>query len=197
MSEQEISDQTTAEKSPAEQAGPKCALLRNAEKQEGDRNCRGRGIKKGIGILLLISLGFFAGRFTGHPPLGFGPFFGPFSESRALDSAMLHKMLSRRLDHLLSEANATELQKSMVNELLLQSVDQSIPLIEKLSKNRTRLAELIGSAQLDKEEIEAVRADEVHVVDELSQVVVHLMVGVTQSLTPAQRKTLAEKLGTH
>ena len=159
---------------------------------------RGRCFGKFLGIMLVFGLGFFAGKSFACEP-GWGHHGGPeaFMSGKPMDVEQANKFADKRMQHMLSEVKASDEQKAKASAIVKASVQKGVPLAEKMRDNHLQMRKLMSAATIDKAAIEALRVEQVKLVDETSKLATQTMQDVAEVLTPEQRAKLAEKMEQH
>jgi Spy/CpxP family protein refolding chaperone len=102
--------------------------------------------------------------------------------------------LERMLKHLYVEIDATEEQKRLLEPILKDAAAELAPLREQHHAARGRAMQLFTAEQIDPAAIEALRAEHLRLADEASRRLVRALTDAAGVLTPAQRRSLAERL---
>jgi len=162
----------------------------------GNGHKRGRCVAKILGMLLVFGLGFFAGKsYSCEPGFNHGP--AAFMSGHSVDAEQMGKFAERRVQHLLSEVDASSEQKAKASTIVKAALEQGQPLAEKMRDNHQQLHKLMSAASLDKAAIENLRADQLRLADEASKLATQTLENVAEVLTPEQRAKLAEKMDHH
>lgn len=199
MSEQEnteIKDNVVDGKSNNEARG-RCGHHHHHRDCGNGHHCRGgRGIGKFIAMLVIFGLGFFAGHAYSCEHGGRG---GPaaFMSGMPFDAERVGKFADKRLLEALDDVKANDEQKAKASEIIKASLSQGVPLAEKIRDNHQQFAKLMSAATLDKTAIEALRAEQMNLVDEASKLATQTAQDVAELLTPEQRSKFAERAGKH
>lgn len=167
---------------------------------EGHHRC-GRGTRcfgKVLAVLLVFGLGFFAGKTYACEP-GWGHHGGPeaFMSGKPIDKEHMTQFADKRLQHMLDEVKASDTQKKQAATIVRASLEKGVPLAEKLRDNHLQLHKLMSAPTLDKDAIEALRAEQIKLADEASKQMTQTMLAVAEVLTPEQRAKLAERMENH
>lgn len=159
------------------------------------RGHRGRCFGKLLGVMLVFGLGFFAGKSYACEP-GWGHHGGPgaFMSGKTMNVEQMSKFADRRTRHMLDEVKASDAQKAKASALVSASVERGAPLAGKLRDNHVQMRKLMSAAMIDKAAIEALRAEQIRLMDEASKLMTQTMQDVAEVLTPEQRAKLADKL---
>jgi Spy/CpxP family protein refolding chaperone len=156
---------------------------------------RGRCFGKVLGIMLVFGLGFFAGKSYACEP-GWGHHGGPgaFMSGKPMDAEHMNKFAEKGVKHLLDDVDANDEQKAKASALVKASVEKGAPLAENLRNNHEQMRKLMSAATLDKVAIEALRVEQIKLMDETSKLATQTLQDVAEVLTPEQRTKLAEKM---
>jgi len=114
-----------------------------------------------------------------------------------LDPAMMEQRIDRMLKHMYVEIDATEAQKQKLEPIVRQAAGELSPLRAKVQDARRRGVELLSADTIDRGAIERLRAEQIGAADAASRRFTQALADVAEVLTPAQRKTLAARLGRH
>lgn len=129
------------------------------------------GVAAGVGLKA-----FAYGRRHGHGPI---------------DPADLEKHLDRMLKHFYVEIDATEAQKRALEPIVKQAAKDLLPLREHLHAGRREAIELLSQDRVDPAALEALRAKQIGLADQVSRRLTRAIAEAADVLTPAQRKELA------
>jgi periplasmic protein CpxP/Spy len=99
--------------------------------------------------------------------------------------------LERMLKHLYVEIDATEAQKQKLGPIVKDAVRDLQPLHEKVHAARKRGVELLSAPSVDRNALEALRAEQIQSADAASKRLASALADVADVLTPEQRKSLA------
>ncbi len=184
---------TTTQDTNTENKDRCCGSNRHEHRCHGGH--RGRCFGKFLGIMLVFGLGFFAGKSFACEP-GWGHHGGPeaFMSGKPVDVEQANKFADKRMQHMLKEVKASDEQKAKASAIVKASVEKGAPLAEKMRDNHVQMRKLMSAATIDKAAIEALRAEQVKLVDEASKLATQTMQDVAEVLTPEQRAKLAEKM---
>ncbi len=111
------------------------------------------------------------------------------------DPAMMEGHLERMLKHLYVEIDASDAQKQQLDPIVKGAARDLVPLRARLQDVRRQAVQILSQDSVDRGALEALRADQVRVMDELSKRCVQALADVADVLTPEQKKQLAERLG--
>jgi len=129
------------------------------------------GIAAAVGFQALAQ-----GRRHGHGPI---------------DPAELDKHLERMLKHLYVEIDATEAQKQQLEPIVKQAAKDLLPMRERVHAARREAIELLAQERIDPAALEALRAQQIGLADQVSRRLTRAIAEAAEVLTPAQRKELA------
>jgi Spy/CpxP family protein refolding chaperone len=101
--------------------------------------------------------------------------------------------LERMLKHLYVEIDATEAQKQKLGPIVQEAVRDLGPLREKSRDARRRGIELLSSPAVDRNALEAVRAEQMQAHDASSRRFTKALADAAEVLTPEQRKKVAAR----
>lgn len=189
-----MSEQTTTTQDSNKETQDRCC---GSERHE--HRChsghRGRCFGKVLGVMLVFSLGFFAGKSYACEP-GFGHHGGPGAHmsGKPMDVEQMNKFAERGVKHMLDDVKANDAQKAQATAIVKASVEKGAPLAEKLRGNHEQMRKLMSAATIDKAAIEALRAEQIKLADEASKLATQTMQDIAEVLTPEQRAKLAEKM---
>ena len=162
------------------------------------RHCHGpRRIGRFFGLLVILGIGFMAGKSFGfeHGWCHEGP--PGFVSGRPIDAEQMSKMAEKRIDHMLAEVDASKEQKSKAEEIVKKSVLNGAALADTLRDNHQKMLALLSAKEIDKVALETLRANQSKTMDELSKQATQTMIDVAEVLSPEQRSKLSEKLAKH
>ena len=94
----------------------------------------------------------------------------------------------------LHRLDATDEQEDRVLDIVDAAIGQASPLIEKHRANRETLRGLLTATTIDRAALEALRAEEIAMVDTLSRTLAGALADSAEVLTAEQRSELAEQL---
>ena len=114
-----------------------------------------------------------------------------------IDPADLDKHLDRMLKHLYVEIDATEEQKTKLDPIVKQAAKDLLPMREQLRAGRGDAIDLLTQERIDPAAIEALRARQIQLVDDVSRRLTRAIAEASEVLTPAQRKELAAHFARH
>jgi Spy/CpxP family protein refolding chaperone len=96
--------------------------------------------------------------------------------------------------HLYTEAGATAEQKAQIDPILKQAGTDLAALHMQLHDSHASLLQALTQDQVDRTALENARAEHMRIADQVSQRMAKLAADVADVLTPAQRKTLAQRI---
>jgi protein CpxP len=114
-----------------------------------------------------------------------------------MDPAAMDERLDRMLQHMYVEIDATEAQKQKLDPIVKQAAGDMRTLRAKVRDARRRGVELLSADTIDRGAIERLRVEQIGAADAASRRFTQALADVAEVLTPAQRKTLAARLGRH
>ncbi len=183
---------TTPPNQPDQNGG--CCHNRN----RSDRHCHGRHrIGRFIGLLVVLGIGFMAGKSFGSEHGWCHEGAPGFASSKPIDPEQMSKMAEKRLDHLLSEVDASKEQKAKAAEIVKKSVATGAPIAEQIRSNHQKMMALLSSKEIDKTAIEQLRVDQLKTIEEASKHMTQTMLAIAEVLTPEQRAKFSEKMAKH
>lgn len=119
------------------------------------------------------------------------------SDKLIMDKEHIERFADKRLQHMLDEVKASDAQKKQASSIVKATLEQGTPLAEKLRDNHLQMRKLMSAAALDKDAIEALRAEQIKLADEASKQMTQTMLAVANVLTPEQRAKLARRMEQH
>jgi len=126
---------------------------------------------------------------------------GPWRWHRAgfmgapLDPARVDEHLDRLLKHLYVEIDATDAQRQPLAPIVKSAARDLLPVRAKMHEARRQAVELLSREHVDRAALEALRADQLRLVEQASMRLTQTLADVADILTPEQRKQLAERIG--
>jgi len=111
-----------------------------------------------------------------------------------LDPAAVDEHLDRMLKHLYVEIDATDEQKQKLEPIVKQAAKDLLPLRDKARAARKQAVELLTADTIDRNAIEALRAEHLQLAEQASKRLTQALSDVAEVLTPAQRKQIAERI---
>jgi Spy/CpxP family protein refolding chaperone len=162
-----------------------------------DHHCHGRRghcVARVVGMLAVFGIGFFSGQVMAcEHGMGHG---GPqaFMSGGKMDTERMGKFAGKRLERMLDDVKASDAQKEKASAIVKASLEHGAPLAKQMRDNHIQMRKLMSAATLDKAAIEAMRAEQIKLADEVSKRMTSTMLAVADVLTPEQRAQLAEKM---
>lgn len=114
-----------------------------------------------------------------------------------IDPTKMEQNVERMLKHLYVEIDASEAQKQKLDPIVKQAANDLMPLRAKVQEARRRGVELLSADTIDRGAIERLRAEQIGAADAASKRLTQALGDVAEVLTPAQRKTVAARVGRH
>jgi protein CpxP len=102
--------------------------------------------------------------------------------------------VDQMLKHLYVEIDATDAQKAQITPLVKQAMNDLLPLHDQLQAAHTQAIEGLTMSPVDRPALEAARVAHLQLADQASKRLVQLIADVSDTLTPAQRNSLAAHL---
>ena len=99
-----------------------------------------------------------------------------------------------RLDQMLTEAGASDEQKSKLKAIVTTTIDEVRPDREARKAMRDEIIKLIEAPTIDRNAIEALRAKQMAQFEERSKAIAKAVADAAEVLTPDQRKKLVEEM---
>jgi Spy/CpxP family protein refolding chaperone len=163
-----------------------------------DRHCYGKHrAGRFIGLLVILSIGFMAGKSFASEHGWCHEGAPGFASGKPINPEQMSKMAEKRLDHLLSEVDASKEQKAKASEIVKKSVSTGAPIAEQLRSNHQKIMSLLSAKEIDKAAVEQLRLDQLKTMDEASRQMSQTMLAIAEILTPEQRAKLSEKMAKH
>ena len=123
------------------------------------------------------------------------------SDSQAMsltaNPAALADHLAMFSQHLYTETGATAEQKAQLDPILRQASTDLAALHGQLQSSHGKALQALTQDSVDRDALEAARAEHVRVFDLASQRMTKLAADIADVLTPAQRKALADHIAQH
>lgn len=125
-----------------------------------------------------------------------GPFCGGFhgSHAAARSPAEVEERLSRKIEHLLDAVDASEAQRKQADALVAALAPELFGLMNEGRSLRGELKTALLAEKLDNTRIDALRTRLSELAERLLDTSMDGVVKVSELLTPAQRKQVADKL---
>jgi len=162
------------------------------------RRRRGRGAL----YALLIALGvgttaFFAGQAFSQPgfgPFGHGGWHGRGFMMGQMDPAQIEDRADRMVRHLAIEVDANNEQQERLRAVVKAAVRDLVPMREKAHAARQRAHDLLLAPTIDRAAIEALRAEQIALVDTASKRVAQALGDAASILSAEQRHKIEDRL---
>lgn len=104
-----------------------------------------------------------------------------------------HRARARaRLQHMLSQVNATPEQRAKIEAIMNKAFDQIAPLHKKMEEGHSELHRLLGQSTIDRNALERIRAARISDLDQASKIMVKALADSAEVLKPEQRAKLAQ-----
>jgi protein CpxP len=107
---------------------------------------------------------------------------------------LMRGFIEYRLDQILTDAGASDDQKSKVKAIVTTTIDVVRPDREARKTMRDEIIKLIEAPTIDRNAIEALRAKQMAQFEERSKAIAKAVADAAEILTPDQRKKLAEEI---
>jgi len=117
--------------------------------------------------------------------------------SLTANPAALADHLAMFSQHLYTETGATAEQKAQLDPILRQASTDLAALHAQLQDSHGKALQALTQDRVDRDALEAARAEHVRVFDLASQRMAKLAADIADVLTPAQRKALADHIAQH
>ena len=112
----------------------------------------------------------------------------------SMDPAQMDQRLDRMLKHLYVEIDATDAQKARLDPIVKQAMGDLMPLRQSMHEARQKAMALLTGDRVDREAIEALRAEQMQLADQASKRITQALADVAEVLTPEQKKEIAERM---
>lgn len=112
-----------------------------------------------------------------------------------LDPTRVDEHLDRMLKHLYVEIDATDAQKQQLAPIVKSAARDLLPVRAKIHDARRQALELLSRDTVDRAALEALRADQLRLIEQASMRLTQAIADTADVLTPAQRKQMAERIG--
>ena len=140
----------------------------------------------------------FAGLGAAIAALGAGLVSRAHAHTRGpMDPARMEEHLDRMLKHLYVEIDATEAQKSRIGPIVKQAAKDLMPAREQMRETRAQAIALLTADKIDRAGLERLRAEKLQAADAASRRITGALSDVAETLSPEQRKHLAELASRH
>ena len=148
-----------------------------------------------VAVLIGAGAGGAASTAMGHGGFGhhFGHFGGPHGDGGPMDPAEAQEHAERMVGHLAWAVDATAEQKQKLMAIAKAMTNDLMPLHEKIHAAHERVVALLRQPKTDRAALEALRAEQIALIDDVSK---HLSQGLADAadvLTPEQRTKLAQE----
>jgi protein CpxP len=111
--------------------------------------------------------------------------------------AMSEEHIAKHVDEALADVNATDDQKAQVTAIVQAAARDVHALADQHRAAHKQLHDILSAQVIDRERLEAVRADQLRLADEASKRLVQGIADAAEVLTPEQRATLAAEMERH
>jgi periplasmic protein CpxP/Spy len=123
---------------------------------------------------------------------------GAYARAQGMGEPQGAAEVSAHVDHVLKhfyvEIDATDAQKAKIDPLVKQAVSDLLPLHAQLRAARAQTLQVLTQTTIDRDSLEAARAQHLALAEQGSKRLVQLIADVGDVLTPGQRKALADHL---
>ena len=164
------------------------------------RRRRGRGALFALLIALGVGTAFFAGQAFSQPgfgPFGHGGWHGRGFMMGQMDPAQVEDRADRMVRHLAIEVDATTEQQERLRAVVKSAVRDLVPMREKAHAARQRAHDLLLAPTIDRAAIEALRAEQIALVDTASKRVTQALGDAASILSAEQRHKIEDRLRPH
>lgn len=155
--------------------------------------CRsGRNLRIGVAAVALVALGAVTAtalQATAHGPRGW------HERHSALGVDDVRERAVHRAEWLLDAVDATPGQREQVNAIIGELVGELHPYAAQHRESRRAFVAELARPTPDPEALEALRASEIEVLDEVSREAVAALARMAEVLTPEQRVELTDRIG--
>ena len=187
-----MTDSNTTPENPA-------ASATNPQASPPGRQCgrHGHGRRRwfAVGLALLIGLaGFGIGRATGHSSHWRASGFGM---NRTINVDTATRRADAGIGRMLSAVDGTPEQKAKIGDIAKAAIRDLIPLRDRLTGARDKLAVALKADTLDRAAIELLRAEQLVLVETASKRVLQTLTDAAEVLSPAQRAKLVDRWQSH
>jgi Spy/CpxP family protein refolding chaperone len=158
-------------------------------------------------IALALAVAFVSSAVTGAFSQGYGPHwgghgFGPrwggpgmMMMDRPFDPAQAQDRVDRMVRHFAVEIDATADQQDKLRAIAKSALNDLIPLRDKARATHERARTLLTAPTVDRAAIEALRAEQMAMMDTASKRVAQALADAADVLTPDQRHKIDERIG--
>jgi len=112
-----------------------------------------------------------------------------------LDPAKLEEHLDRMLRHLYVEVDATDAQRLQLAPIVKSAARDLLPVRTKIHEARRQAVQLLSQDPVDRAALEALRTEQLQLIEQASRRLTQALADIADVLTPAQRQSLAERIG--
>lgn len=119
---------------------------------------------------------------------------GGWHRGGTMDAAAVDERLDRMLKHVYVEIDVTDAQKAKIDPIVKSAAKDLLPLRGKLREARGQAMALLTADTIDRNALEALRAEQLELANQASRRVTQAMGDLAEVLTPAQRRQIAEKI---
>jgi len=112
-----------------------------------------------------------------------------------LDPAKLEEHLDRMLKHLYVEVDATDAQRLQLAPIVKSAARDLLPVRTKIHEARRQAVQLLSQDTVDRAALEALRAEQLQLIEQASRRLTQALADVADVLTPEQRQSLAARIG--
>jgi protein CpxP len=153
------------------------------------------------GVLILLGVVVFLG-LSALASMAFsetGDDWGPDSWHRggfmggSLDPAQIEDHADRAVRHLAIDIDATPDQQQKLEAIVKAALKDLLPMREHLKAGREQARALLTGPQVNRDEIEKLRAQQMALIDSASKRVVQALADAADVLTPDQRREVADR----
>jgi protein CpxP len=146
------------------------------------------GLMAGAGAQAFAHGGPFGGM-GGRGGWGMGP-----GGAADLDPAAMQRRAEAMVKFWLADVDASEAQQKRIAEIMSATMKELVPLREKHREARRQAIEALAKPQVDRSALEALRAQQLQLADQVSRRMTQSIADVAEVLTPEQRAKVAEKM---
>jgi periplasmic protein CpxP/Spy len=151
----------------------------------------GGGVLVGLAALTAVAPRAWAHRGVVTQHFG-GPGRHAFGAQLLKDPEAAKRHAGMAVEWALRGVDATAEQKQRAKGIAERLIDQLVPLGEKHREHHVAMAHELVKAEIDREALERLRREELELADEASKRVVDAIAELGETLTPEQRRELAE-----
>jgi Spy/CpxP family protein refolding chaperone len=112
------------------------------------------------------------------------------TDGRTSDPAKIQQHIEKRVDRMLTKINATAEQKKAITDILQAAFKDTRSLKDKRIENRKAMEAALQQPTIDPAKIEALRAEQIKVVDETSKRFTKALIDAGNVLSAEQRQAL-------